>query len=114
MTVRMEWHGDEVAAELEEAAARGIAESVEHLKGVSADLAPHEEGILAATATASTDGLTGAVSFDTPYAVRQHEELTWHHDPGKQAKYLEQPWLEERPAMLAMIAARMRRAMRGG
>jgi hypothetical protein len=52
------------------------------------------------------------VSYDTVYAVRQHEELTWRHDPGRQAKYLEQPYNTERPTMLALIAAAERRALR--
>ena len=35
--------------------------------------------------------LKAAVSFDTPYAVVQHENLTFHHPGGRQAKYLETP-----------------------
>ena len=31
------------------------------------------------------------VSFDTPYAVRQHEDMTYQHDSGRKAKYLEDP-----------------------
>lgn len=32
------------------------------------------------------------VSYNTVYAARQHEELDWEHDPGRQAKYLEEPF----------------------
>jgi len=29
------------------------------------------------------------VSYNTPYAVYQHEDLTLHHEKGRKAKYLE-------------------------
>ena len=32
-----------------------------------------------------------AVSYDTPYAIRQHEDLSYKHDAGRKAKYLEDP-----------------------
>lgn len=34
---------------------------------------------------------TGAVSYDTPYARVQHEELHYQHSSGRTAKYLENP-----------------------
>lgn len=39
------------------------------------------------------DKVEGYVSFDTPYATRQHEEMDYKHEQG-QAKYLEQPFKE--------------------
>lgn len=38
--------------------------------------------------------LIAACEVDQIYAHRQHEELTWHHPAGGQAKYLEGPFLE--------------------
>jgi hypothetical protein len=40
------------------------------------------------------DHLIGACEVDQVYAHRQHEELTWRHPEGGQAKYLEQPFLD--------------------
>ena len=38
----------------------------------------------------TTDGQgTAAVSYNTPYACRQHEEIGWRHPGGGEAKYLE-------------------------
>lgn len=37
------------------------------------------------------DGTEGTVSYDTPYAVRQHEVTTYNHQRGRKAKYLEDP-----------------------
>lgn len=87
------WYGPQVKAATKKAAARGLFKGAEHVKEEANRIVPLEEGTLARSgATAVDEGaLRAAVSFDTPYAVRQHEELTWHHDRGRQAKYLEQP-----------------------
>lgn len=93
-------------------AERGLALALEHLLGESRKLVPIEEGTLERSGTASRAGLRGVVSYDTVYAVRQHEELTWRHDAGRQAKYLEEPFHGERDTMQALIAAQIRRALR--
>jgi hypothetical protein len=92
----------------------------EDLLGRSQRLAPIEEGTLRASAALALivgghrfegpGALVGAihyarelarlghaftveaeVSFNEIYAARQHEELTWQHPKGGQAKYLETP-----------------------
>lgn len=93
-------------------AEKGLGLALEHLLAEARKLVPIEEGTLERSGTASRDGLRGVVSFDTPYAVRQHEELTWRHDEGRQAKYLEQPWTGEADTMRALIVAQIRRALR--
>ncbi|WP_338055558.1 MULTISPECIES: hypothetical protein [Streptomyces] len=81
---------------------------------MSTDRVPLDEGFLQSTGTASVDepSLTGMVSFDGPYAVRQHEELEWRHAPGRTAKYLENSLNEERNVVFALVAAELRRALR--
>lgn len=93
---------------------KGMIMATEHLLGVARMITPIEEGTLerSGRATVDGDGTRGAVSFDTVYAVRQHEETTWRHDPGRQAKYLEQPMMTEQDTMLLLIAAQMRRGMK--
>src|SRR5690606_3225644 len=102
------------AGEMRAAAARGLLLGAEHVLTEAQDLVPLDEGGLQNTGTASVDegSLTAMVSFDTPYAVRQHEELDWRHAPGRQAKYLEQPLNAERSTVLALVAAQLRRALR--
>lgn len=51
------------------------------------------------------------VSFDTPYAAKQHEELDYNHPRGGQAKYLEQPYLEQLPRYVELFYASQRRAL---
>lgn len=72
-------------------AARGLLLAGEHVLGVSNDHVPHEEGTLERSGKASVDEakLRAAVSYDTEYAIAQHEDLTMRHDPGRNAKFLE-------------------------
>lgn len=93
-------------------AGRGMVLATEHLLAESRALAPIEEGTLERSGVASQDGLRGAVSYDTVYAARQHEELTWRHDAGRQAKYLEQPLHTGAEDRNALIAAEIRRELR--
>ncbi len=97
---------DDVAAQLAGAAFEGLELAAEHLLQVSTELAPLEEGDLARSGTVTSDKDSGtvAVSFDRPYAVRQHEDMTLKHDAGKKAKYLEAPMHDEADTMLALAA----------
>ncbi|GAA1455461.1 hypothetical protein [Nocardiopsis tropica] len=93
-------------------AERGLGMAMEHLLGESRKQVPHEESTLERSGTAVVDGLEGAVYYDTVYARRQHEEETWRHDPGRKAKYLEDPAIAEKDTMLGLVAAQVRRALR--
>jgi len=112
--VTFKWNGEEVKRRQREGRNRGLRKGAEHLLAVADPLVPVEEGTLVRSGTASVDEAKGqaAVSYDGPYAVRQHEELTWRHDPGKQAKYLEEPFHTEGPVILEIIAAEERRSLR--
>ncbi|GAA3441061.1 hypothetical protein [Planomonospora venezuelensis] len=103
-----------IKAKQRAAAVLGLRKAAEHLLKASRDLVPIEEATLERSGVASVDegALRAAVSYDTPYAVRQHEELTWRHDPGRQAKYLEQPMTDEASTMGELVAAELRRALR--
>lgn len=84
---------------------KGLLLGGEHLLGTSRKLVPHEEGTLENSGRVSQDPAshTVAVSYDTEYAVRQHEEMDYAHDDGRQAKYLEQPMHTE-AATIAFLA----------
>lgn len=111
---RLRFNGDVAAREMREGAARGLYLAAEHVLQLSNDVVPLDEAALMRSGTASVDeaSLTGMASYDTPYAVRQHEELTWRHAPGRTAKYLENSLNAARTDVAAIIAAQMRRAMR--
>lgn len=112
----------------------GVYRSAEDLLGEAQRRAPVEEGTLrgsgsialivngtrfeghamlaAAKAAARAAALAGQpitvsaeVSFNTVYAARQHEETTWAHPKGGQAKYLAQPLAERAHRYEAAISA---------
>lgn len=103
--MRLEWHGDEILALLKGSTQQGLLLAAEHLLQVSSNLAPIEEGDLQRSGEVSSDPDEGAVavSYDRKYAVRQHEDLTYRHDEGRQAKYLEDPMQSEAPTMIKII-----------
>ncbi|WP_132974547.1 hypothetical protein [Ornithinimicrobium sufpigmenti] len=87
---------------------RGVYLAAEHLKGVAQQSAPVDESTLRNSAAVTHDGTQAIVSFDTPYAARQHEELTWHHPRGGGAKYLERPMVTEQPVIRAIVTQAIR------
>ena len=90
-------------------AERGVVLATEHILGEAKDHTPHEESTLERSGKATQDGLRGAVSFNTPYAVVQHEDMTLKHDPGRTSKYLENAMNSERKTAGAIIAEQVRR-----
>lgn len=87
---------------------RGLRLAVEHLLTEANRSVPHDEGTLERSGRASVDGTRGAVSYDTPYAVRQHEDMTLHHDGKGEAKWLESTMGMERHTVGQIIATAIR------
>lgn len=94
-------------------ASDGLRRGLEHVLAESKKIVPLDEGTLERSGRVDVDGLNGAVSYDTVYARRQHEELTWKHLPGRSAKYLEIPMNRERDVVLRLMAVDLRRWLRG-
>jgi hypothetical protein len=112
--VEFKWHGEEVKRKERAGRNRGLRLAAEELLGMSQQIVPIEEATLERSGVASVDESKGqaAVSYDTVYAVRQHEELTWRHDPGRQAKYLETPFNTGKALFREIIATQIRRSLR--
>lgn len=113
-SAHLSWNGAAATAAIRQAAARGARLGAEHVLQVSRQKVPIEEGTLERSGTVSVDEqqVTAAVSYDTPYARRVHEDLTARHAPGRSAKYLESVLPQETAAVQAVIAAQIRRALR--
>lgn len=105
------WEGDAVAKKLRGAGIIGLRKWLELVLTDSRAIVPLEEGTLERSGVTSVDErtLSGAVSYDTEYAVPQHENLEYVHAPGREAKYLEKPWLQRRKLALVMIQKEMRK-----
>ncbi|MEU5979388.1 hypothetical protein [Streptomyces sp. NPDC047315] len=95
-------------------AGEGVERGLEHVLGEARKLVPLDEGTLERSGRVNMiSELDGMITFDTIYAVRQHEELTWRHAPGRSAKYLEIPMNRERAVVLRLMQVSLRRWLRG-
>lgn len=77
------------------------------LMALSTAVAPLEIGTLigSAAVTPAEDPEEGAiVSYDTPYAARLHEHPEYNFQNGRQGKYLEEPAMQNRAELGAIIA----------
>ena len=52
------------------------------------------------------------ISFNTPYARRQHEELDYQHSVGGKAKYLEDPFNRNKQKVLKLADKHIKKALR--
>lgn len=110
--VQVAWHGDRAKWSTRAALADGLTEAAQMVQTESLAVVPRASDVLADSAKVSPAqeaDLVAAVSYDTPYAVKQHEALGFHHPRGETAKYLERPLIANRAAVGRIIAAAMRR-----
>lgn len=119
MSVRSTWHGPKIKRDMEHAAAEGLYKWAEHVLEEAQRIVPLLEGTLQDSGTAHEPGKRGlgrleaAVTYDTPYAVPQHEEMDYHHAPGRQAKYLETPLNASRDKGMELVQHELRKATGG-
>lgn len=96
-----------------DAAMDGAVDLMEHGLEVSGREVPIEEGTLTRSGTVSVDRANGVIqiSYDTPYAIVQHEDQSLRHDDGRKAKYLEDPMLQSvAPLAESYIGDKIRKA----
>lgn len=81
---------------------QALSDAAEYLLEQANRTVPHDEGTLmrSGLVTMSAVQMLAAISYDTPYAVRQHEDLSLRHAKGRRAKWLELTVLEERGAVI--------------
>jgi hypothetical protein len=60
---------------------------------------------------AGLDAEVGYGGPEVPYAVIVHEDLEYHHDPPRQAKFLEQPATHVMPRKLVEMSAALGKVM---
>ena len=113
--VTVNWTGDQAIAKARKAAADGLEDGAEHLLAESNQGVPHMEGVLETSGDLDVDrtALEASVFYDTPYAVRQHEDQSLHHGNGRHAQYLELALATNQGAILDYIAAQVRAALGG-
>lgn len=111
---RLTWHGEDVKNRHKAGAAAGARQAGEHLLAVSRRQVPKDTGTLERSGRVDSNGSEARVgiSYDTPYARRQHEDESLRHTGGRKAKYISDPMRSEQQVCLAIIAAQIRRAAR--
>lgn len=92
-----------------------VSDATEYLLEQANRTAPIEEGTLIGSGTAivevTGDRIRGVVAYDTPYAVRQHEDTRLRHDDGRRAKWLERTAQEEQARLTGFLADGARKAL---
>lgn len=108
----LDWRGLEVIKDLGQAKINAVRASAHYLRGESIERTPLETGTLRNSAKVSDNGDDeAAVSYNTPYAARQHEELGYAHPGGGQAKFLESAALDNQRQLQQIAAEQIRKSL---
>jgi hypothetical protein len=133
------WRIKEAVKIAEEAALKALRTGAEAILTEAIDEAPIDTGTLRRSGTVTVGGLPdGAqvyeaaesgsdmkdafpgpegkekavyISFNTPYARRQHEELGYNHPLGGKAKYLEDPFNRNKKKVLQYAEKQVKKAL---
>lgn len=109
MGIEMRWDGDGI--DLDGPIEQGMQAGADLLLDESNRIAPIETGDLIRSGRAVAEGNQAAVGYSSVYAMRQHEELGYRHDPGRQAKFLETALRTNATAIQQAIADEIRDAL---
>jgi hypothetical protein len=110
--------GDELQRRTHRLVDKAVEKWAQTILGDAVMQAPIREGTL--RGSGHIEDLSGPgiiareISFNTPYAARQHEELTWKHPRGGKAKYLEDPLKAHAREGEALVAATIRKGLELG
>lgn len=83
--------------EIKKGALKGLRITAQNILGESQKLVPVDTGTLQKSGSIklNSETLTAQISYNTPYALKQHEDATLNHPNGGEAKYLERPFNEK-------------------
>lgn len=101
---KLEWNGAQITKEVNKDTSKILKDAAEFVLDVSNTRAPIDEGNLIRSGKVTVNGNEAAISYDTPYAVKQHEDLSLKHKNGRRGKYLESALRDEAKRALAYIA----------
>lgn len=112
----MSWQGRRLWTGRGKAKARaGLLKGLEFILAESNKIVPLDEDTLERSGKPDIDDneLKGSVSYNTPYAARQHEEMAWRHAPGRQAKFLETAMNANRAVAARLMQDELKSWLRG-
>lgn len=104
-----EWHGDKMAGRVQAAGRRATRAAAERLRALALPRTPLDQGPLRASAKVRNVNAEAValVTYDSIYAVYQHEGVSFNHSVGE-AKFLERPLTENKGQLLTIMAEVMR------
>lgn len=102
-----------ISAAMRQAAARAVLEVAEDALTEANDRVPLDEGDLARSGevTAFPEKSAASITYDTPYAIKQHEDVTLKHPRQGEDHWLERTVEENAPRYFQWIADRIRKAL---
>lgn len=104
---KSKWYLGKAFNAVKKGGARGLLAVAEIIGDEAQPITPFDIGELETSLTVAVDrnNLIAGVGFTKrvngyDVATRQHEDLTYNHLPGREAKYLEKPFFELGPGLL--------------
>lgn len=109
------WKGLSVIKDVERYRQKGIMQAGEFLLDQSNKRVPKDEGTLQQSGSVyvTNGGADGAISYNTPYAVRQHESMHYNHPNGREAKFLENTMKNDGDKARDYVANEIKKAFKG-
>ena len=109
------WNGKQVEDLVKKALIDGGKDAGENVLEESNRMVPHDEGTLMRSGQVSVDEekLDVFVSYDTPYAVKLHENPQYNFQQGRQGKWLEQGLKNRQSAIQEFLKAKLSEALKG-
>jgi len=106
---RFEDNSAEVLRVLKARSREAVREVAEDLLGTANRTIPLDTGVLQASGEVSVSPTSAeaTVSYSTPYAVRQHEDLSYRHAPGRRARWLDLAMRENSSRYLARMRSKV-------
>ena len=108
------WKAGEAAAIAFVAGMKELNDQAESIGEASQNQVPHLSGTLERSLAVTKQISAGQIqlSYNTPYARRQHEELGYRHENGRKAKYLEDPFRERKEDVVKSVGLAIKIALR--
>lgn len=113
----LSWNDVKAKNIAKKAAAYALERCAFDLQGKSQQQAPIDTGDLRANCSVSPLKVEGSrlevrVGYDLPYAIVQHERLDFNHPKGGKAKYLEDPFNENKAKYNVFIEQMIKNALK--
>lgn len=107
------WNGDELLARLDHILQEGAKAGAHALQDGAERIIPTLDTDLRESAKVTADGDRAALSYDTPYAVIDHQSGYPKHRPPQTKHWITRPMLTDGPEILAAMGETVDRELGG-